>query len=130
MRPSIFAYQTRTIASSSSGSGGGPSLIKCFDPLQQRLGEAALVDQDARGQKAQQLGIDHREGRLGIDEGVEPGAVECARHPQRSGCASLTDARHVPIAGRLKIAASPRAVEDDGMATVVDGERLGDLGEC
>jgi hypothetical protein len=34
-----------------------------------------------------------------------------------------------PIAGGLEIAARPRAVEDDGVATVVDSERLDYLGE-
>jgi hypothetical protein len=34
-------------------------LIECVNALQQRLGEAALVEEDARGQEAQHLGIDH-----------------------------------------------------------------------
>src|SRR5439155_26017430 len=59
----------------------------------------------------------------------EPGAVERARHPLRSCCAGLADAGYVPVAGRLEIAARPRAVKDDGVATVVDGKRPHYLGE-
>jgi len=104
-------------------------LIEQVDALEQRLGEASLVDQDARGQEPQQLWIDHCEGRFGVDEGVEPGAVERARHPQRGSRATLADAGHVPIAGELEVAPRSRAVKDDRVATMVDGQRLDDLGE-
>jgi nicotinate dehydrogenase subunit A len=104
-------------------------LIEGGDAPDQRLGEAALVDQNARGEEAQQLGIDHREGRLGVNEGVEPSAVERARHPPWSGRAGLADAGHIPIAGGLEVAAHPRAVEDDSVAAMVGGERPDDLGK-
>jgi hypothetical protein len=55
--------------------------------------------------------------------------MACPCHPQRSGCTGRADACHVPIAGVLEIAASARAVKDDGVAIVGDGERLDYLGE-
>jgi hypothetical protein len=50
-------------------------------------------------------------------------------HPTSRYC-FISGPGHVPIAGGLEIAARPRAVQDDGVATVVDGERLDYLGEC
>jgi hypothetical protein len=58
------------------------TLIEGVDALDQHLGEAALVDRNARARSATALDRSPR-GRLSVDEGVEPCAVENA--PTRKG---------------------------------------------